>query len=95
MGGNANAQNLAACYALAKLNAKQHVKDLAGLLEDEYRRRHAAKALAVFGAKEYPKDIAKLIEDTNSLVRCDALIALAILDARGASREHRRASSGP
>jgi HEAT repeat protein len=74
--------NETACYALVRLNAKQQAKELAALLDDEFRKGNAAKALALLGARDYTKDIAGLIEDSEPLVRCDALIALGILGAK-------------
>lgn len=71
-----------ACYTLARLNAKDHARDLARLLGEQFQAGDAAKALAVLGAVEYAKDIAVLLEDKSPLVRCDALIALGILDAK-------------
>lgn len=74
--------NETACYALVRLNAKEQARELAALLDHQFRKGNAAKALALLGAKEYTKDIARLTEDSEPLVRCDSLIALGILDAK-------------
>jgi len=71
-----------ACYTLARLNAREQVKELGTLLSDRFRKGDAAKALALLGAKEYTETIAQLVEDSESLVRCDAMIALGILGAK-------------
>lgn len=68
-----------AAYALAKLRARQHAKDVARLLDQKYRKAHAAKALAIMGATEYEAQIARLLDDNDSLNRIAALTALGIM----------------
>ena len=72
----------AAMYALASVGAKEHAKDIAAQLNDEFRKGDAALALALLGATEYEGNIAALLKAENSLVRCAALLALGILDAK-------------
>ncbi len=71
-----------AAYALARLGAKEHAKDIAKLLKNEYRRRHAAKALALLGAREYTAEIVLLLKDKNSFNREGGALALGILGAK-------------
>lgn len=71
-----------AAYALARLGAKEHAKDIAKLLKNEYRRRHAAKALALLGAREYTAEIILLLNDKDSFNREGGALALGILGAK-------------
>ena len=73
---------VAAAYALARLRATEHSKDVAKLLKSDYRKGEAAKALALLGAKEYIAEIALLLEDENSFNREDGAISLGMLGAR-------------
>ena len=73
---------VAAAYALARLGATEHSKDVAKLLNNDYKKGEAAKALALLGAKEYIAEIAFLLKDPNSFNREDGAIALAQLGAR-------------
>ena len=72
---------VAAAYALARLGATEHSKDIAKGLTSVYKGE-AAKALALLGAKEYIAEIALLLEDQNSFNREDGAIALGVLGAR-------------
>ncbi len=72
----------AAAYALAAIGAKEHAVDVAKLLTKEFRKGTAAKVLALLGAKRYARQIAALLDSKSSLVRNDAIFALAILDAK-------------
>ena len=73
---------VAAAYALARLRATEHSKDVAKLLKNDYRKGEAAKALALLGAKEYIAEISLLLEDPNSFNREDGAIALGMLGAK-------------
>jgi len=79
-----------AAYALARLGAKEHAKDIAKLLKHEFRRRHAAKALALLGAREYTDEIVLLLKDEDSFNREAGALALGILGAK----EHVSAVAG-
>ena len=70
-----------AAYALAAIGAKEHAKDIAQLLKDEFRQGDAAKALAMLGATEYADEIAQLLAAKSGLTRNSALISLAILNS--------------
>lgn len=76
-----------AAYALARLEAKEHARDIAKLFKHEFRKGAAAKALALLGAKEYAGEILLLLEDKQSFNRRDGAVALGILGAR----EHAKA----
>lgn len=71
----------AAMYALAHLDAKEHARDIATLLGDDFRKADAAKALALLNALEYSGDIAKLLADDSGLVRSAAALSLGVLKA--------------
>lgn len=75
----------AAVYALVSLESKENARDIAKLLNREFRKGNAAKALALLDAKEYSNHIASLLNDENSLVRKDAALALGILKAKNHS----------
>ena len=70
-----------AVFALVKLGDKQHAKEIAQLLSQEYRKADAAVALAIMGATEYTDQIARLLNDKDSLTRVAALNALGIMRA--------------
>ena len=72
----------AAMYALVAVDAKEHAKDIARLLADEFRKADAAKALALLGATQYTEQIAFLLKDRSGLVRSAAALSLGILVAR-------------
>src|SRR5690606_29094426 len=69
-------------YALVALDAKEHAKDIAKLLNKEFRKRSAAKALALMNATEYADHIAFLLKDENSLDRSAAALSLGILKSK-------------
>ena len=71
-----------AVFALVKLGDRQHAKEIARLLSDEYRKADAAVALAIMGATEYTDQIATLLKDRNSSTRMAALDALGIMRAK-------------
>jgi HEAT repeat protein len=71
-----------ACFALAKLRAKDQVPEIAKLLQDEFGRQKASKALAVMGAGDYTNDIAAILGSDEPLSRCAALVSLGILNAK-------------
>lgn len=71
-----------AAYPLAALDAKEHARDVARLLKNEFRQRHAAKALALMGAVEYSDEIAKLLASKSGLTRNAAIVSLSILDSK-------------
>ena len=71
-----------AMYALASIDAKEHAKDIATFLDDEFKKGDAAIALALLGATEYATRIKQLLNDESPLVRCTALIALGVMNAR-------------
>lgn len=71
-----------AVFALVKLGDRQHAKEIALLLSDEYRKADAAVALALMGATEYTDQIATLLKDRNSSTRMAALDALGIMRAK-------------
>lgn len=71
-----------AAYALASIGAKEHDKDIARLLKNEFRRGDAAKALALLGAKRYKPEIARLLSSSSQITRQAAAVALAILGAK-------------
>jgi HEAT repeat protein len=75
-------KTVAAAYALARLGATEHAKDIAKLLKGGFTKGDAAKALALLGAKEYAPEIAKLLTHTDSFKREDGALALGILGAR-------------
>jgi HEAT repeat protein len=77
----------AAMYALVSIDAKEQAANIARLLNDEFRKGHAAKALALLGATQYTRQIALLLKDQSSLVRCAAALAIGILDAKTHSRD--------
>lgn len=70
-----------AAYALAKVGAKEHAKDLAKVLSSQFQKGYAAKALAIMGATEYVNDIAPLLGDESALSRKDSALALGVLNA--------------
>jgi HEAT repeat protein len=70
-----------AAYALAKVGAKGHAKDIARLLSSQFQKGYAAKALAVMGATEYVDDILTMLVDESSLSRKDGALALGIMNA--------------
>lgn len=72
----------AAMYALVRLKATDHAKDIVPSLKDRFRKGDAAKALALLNAQSYKKDIATLLDDENTLNRCAGMIALGILRAK-------------
>lgn len=72
----------AAMFALVKLNAKEHTKDIAKLLAKEFRKEAAVKALALLGANEYADKIALMLNDKDSSVQAAAALALGILKSR-------------
>jgi HEAT repeat protein len=72
----------AAMYALVKLDAKEHSKEIATLLDEEFRKAEAAKALALLGATNYTRRIALLLKDKSGLVRSAAALALGVLAAK-------------
>jgi HEAT repeat protein len=72
----------AAAYALAAVGAKEHARDVATLLTDEFRMGTAAKVLALLQARQYIPQIADLLNSKSGLVRNDATFALAILRAK-------------
>jgi HEAT repeat protein len=78
---------IAAMYALAAIDAKEHAPDIAKQLADKFRRGDAAKALALLGAKQFTKQIARLLADESLLVRSSASLALGVLEAREYSRQ--------
>ena len=67
--------------ALALLNAKEHVAEIARILSNErsYNREAAALALGILGAHEYIADIAKLLKDKTK--ERDGARALVLLEA--------------
>ncbi len=71
-----------AAYALAAIEAKEHAKDVARLLKNEFRRGDAAKALAMLGATRYKPEIARLLSSNSQITRQAAAVALAILGAK-------------
>lgn len=71
-----------ATYALAAIGAKEHARDVARLLKNEFRQGCAAKALALMGASEYSGEIAKLLSAKSGLTRNAAMVSLAILDSK-------------
>ncbi|HYW73074.1 MAG TPA: hypothetical protein VE961_18755, partial [Pyrinomonadaceae bacterium] len=74
--------NDAAVYALVHLHATEYVAQIAKLLDDRYRRGHAAKALAILGAREYASKIARMLDyEDDPLGQAAALLALGILEA--------------
>ena len=75
-------RTVAAAYALARLGATEHAKDIAKLLKGGFTKGDAAKALALLGAKEYASEIAKLLKHKDSFKREDGALALGILGAR-------------
>lgn len=78
---------IAAAYALVHLGAKEHARDIAKLLESEFKSGEGAKALALLGVEEYNSKILVLLDDQNSFNREDAALALGVLNAR----EHKAA----
>ncbi len=77
----------AAMYALVSLDAKEHTKDIAKLLDNEFRKADAAKALALMGAKEYTNQIVLMLKDKSGLVRSAALLSLGVLMATRSSNQ--------
>ncbi len=67
-----------AIFALAALDAKEQSKDIAGLLGNQFKGRHAALALALLDAKEYLPQIRELMKNGGGLTRRDAVLALGI-----------------
>jgi HEAT repeat protein len=72
----------AAMYALVNLDSKENAKDIAMLLNDEFKKGDAAKALALLDANEYTNQIAAMLKDESSLRRADAALALGVLRAK-------------
>jgi len=70
-----------AAYALAKVGAKEHAKDIAKLLSSQFQKGYAAKALAIMGATEYINDIVPLLGDESALSRKDGALALGVMNA--------------
>ena len=84
-----------AVFALVKLGDRQHAKEIARLLSDEYRKADVAVALAIMGATEYTDQIAALLKDKDSSVREAALNALGIMRATKYQREVARHLKDP
>ena len=70
-----------ACFALAKLQAKEEVPAVAKLLQNQFAQVKAMKALAIMDAGDYTKDIAAILRSDEPLSRCAALVSLGILNA--------------
>jgi HEAT repeat protein len=73
----------AALYALVRLRATEHAKDIAPLLRIKFLKGDAAKALALMDAREWKDEIAVLLDDADPLARSDGLLALGIMHAKG------------
>ena len=71
-----------AMYALAIIGAREHAKDIATFLANEYRNDDAAKALALMGADEYSDNVALLLKDKSPLTRCTAALSIGILGSK-------------
>ena len=84
-----------AMFALVKLGDRQHAKEIARLLSDEFRKADAAVALAIMGATEYTDQIAGLLKDKDSLTRMAALNALGIMRAKKYERQVARHLNDP
>jgi HEAT repeat protein len=85
----------AAMWALVRIDAKEHAKEIARLLSDEFKKGDAAKALALLGATEYTVRIAGLLNDKSGLVRSSALLALGVLNAKSHEAAVARALQDP
>ncbi len=87
--------SIAAMYALAHIDAKEHAKDIAFFLDHEFRKADAAKALAILGASQYGPRIAALLDDESGLVRSAAALSLGILNEKQHSNRISRQLNGP
>lgn len=79
----------AAATALAQMQAKEYIGEIAGLLthKDVSLRAYAALALGWMDAREHAKEVAALLKESESQTRGAAVFALGKFDAKEYARD--------